>query len=684
MPKSLVARVRLMYLPLDALFGIMIPLALVNGIEPADSTYALLVLYGLGVARTVALMGVFGWVLGPIGRWTEAPPARPDAREVRAIYDRLQRAPYALAKWNGGLWVVQLTIGTIVLLYVNPYRADITPPALVTAGLLTVAVFLGNIPFTLPLMSLWLEAPGRRLFSIAHDAAIPLEREPKSLKIKLVLLTTTIGLAGTVWMASTGYAADTHRAAIDARSRCELAASDLARELGSVTPSDAATLARLAKEYSMSGAVASIADRDGVVLAGERKVSPRLAAWLTSQALAPARTRTTAEFSTRDREVVARAVASNGLVVVVAARVTEWASASMLITLFVFFVVILTWAPMCAYFLALDVVRPLQEITRTVQQITKVGKLDEVLTIPVTHDDEAGTLAVSFNEMLDMLRDLSAAAGALAAGDLEIRLVGEGDVAKSFRAMIESLGRIVRQIHETSILLAAAAAESYAASQEQEAAAASQSTAMAEIRQTMESLFEAAAHVSESVRGVLSNAERTLETTDRMVVRIGDLTNHAGRIGEILETIRDISDRSDLLALNGALEASRAGEAGRGFGLVAAEMRRLAERVMTSVHDVRSLVGDIRGSGSSTMMATEDSKKLAASTTEAARQITMVTQQQRSGTEQVLQSIREIAETLTQSVAATVQTRTSAEQLKVQADKLSGLVRTFRFEKPQA
>src|SRR5262249_59676221 len=166
----------------------------------------------------------------------------------------------------------------------------------------------------------------------------------------------------------------------------------------------------------------------------------------------------------------------------------------------------------------------------------------------------------------------------LAQGALQIRLQGEGDVATAFRSMIDSLGQIVRQIHETSVLLAAAATEIYAASQEQETAAASQSTAMVEIRQTMESLFEAAAHVSESVRGVLSNAERTLETTDRMVIRIGDLTTHAGRIGEILETIRDISDRSDLLALNGALEASRAGEAGRGFGLVAAEMRRPAAR----------------------------------------------------------------------------------------------------------
>jgi methyl-accepting chemotaxis protein len=80
------------------------------------------------------------------------------------------------------------------------------------------------------------------------------------------------------------------------------------------------------------------------------------------------------------------------------------------------------------------------------------------------------------------------------------------------------------------------------------------------------------------------------------------------------------------------------------------------------------------------VMATEESKKLAESTTEAARQITLVTQQQRSGTEQVSQSVKDIAHVLAQAVAATTQTRTSAEDLKVQADRLAGLVRRFQLD----
>jgi methyl-accepting chemotaxis protein len=682
MPKSLVARIRLLYLPLDLLFGILIPLALVNGIAPENTLYALIVLYVVGLGRSAILNILFGRLFGPIGRWLDTGQFRPDARDVRAIDTTIRRAPVTLGMWLGTLWFCQLMIGTVFLLYVDPYKAGIPPRALVTAILMSAAAFLGSIPFMVPLIAIFLNDAARAVFAVAHKAGIPLEREQTSLKLKLVWLTASIGLAGPLWMASTSYSADAARAVVEARADCELAATRLAHDAAAADPKDAAQLARLVQQAQIGGLEAYLAPRTAPPAEIATLASPPAKAWLAMPAPAPGADdhEYRAKIIARDREVAARAVAPNGLVAIVVAPVADWASSSMVVTLIAFFAVIIAWAPLCAYFLAIQVVNPLRDMTRAIQQITEVGKLDEVSSISVTHNDEAGALGARFNDLIDMLRDLSAAAAALAVGDLEIRLEGEGDVATAFRSMIESLGRIVRQIHETSILLAAAATEIYAASQEQEAAAASQSTAMVEIRQTMESLFEAAAHVSESVRGVLSNAERTLETTDRMVVRIGDLTNHAGRIGEILETIRDISDRSDLLALNGALEASRAGEAGRGFGLVAAEMRRLAERVMSSVHDVRSLVGDIRASGSSTMMATEDSKKLAASTTDAARQITLVTQQQRSGTEQVLQSVREIAETLTQSVAAMAQTRASAEQLKSQADKLSSLVRAFRIE----
>lgn len=680
MPKSLVSRIQLIYLPFDVVFGVLIPLAVTNAINPLDSLRTLLVLWALSAVRIVFDMVVIGRVFGPPAHWLAIAPTRPEPREVRENDEALRNAPRRFTAAVMVAWLVQLFVGMMFLLFVDKYTARIAPRSLVTVGLMTSGVILGSIPFVAPLMSLLVRDAARRLFEIAHKAGVPLQRERASLKLRLIVVMASTGIAGPLWMASTGYSADAERATLEARSEAAARAARLARD-AMQKPSDRSALGALADAASAGGAHAWFVDGRGEPQSGSEPaaLSPKLHEWLRSNPSADA-----TEKNARDAEVVAVAVVPGaGIAAVVAAPIADWSSSSIVVTLIMFFLVIVTWAPLCALFLARDVVDPLDDITRTVLQVTEVGKLDEVNAIPVIQSDEIGVLALRFNDLVNGMRDLSRAATSLARGDLEVKLKGEGDVATAFRQMIDSLGKIVRQIHETSVLLAAAATEIYAASQEQEAAAASQSTAMVEIRQTMESLFEAAAHVSESVRGVLSNAERTLETTDRMVIRIGDLTTHAGRIGEILETIRDISDRSDLLALNGALEASRAGEAGRGFGLVAAEMRRLAERVMSSVHDVRSLVGDIRASGSSTMMATEDSKKLAASTTDAARQITLVTQQQRSGTEQVLQSVREIAETLTQSVAAMAQTRASAEQLKSQADKLSSLVLAFRIENTQ-
>jgi hypothetical protein len=96
-------------------------------------------------------------------------------------------------------------------------------------------------------------------------------------------------------------------------------------------------------------------------------------------------------------------------------------------------------------------------------------------------------------------------------------------------------------------------------------------------------------------------------------------------MGEILEMIREIADRLDLLALNASLEGTRAGEAGKGFQLVAGEIRRLAERVTASVRDIKEMVGEVRASSSATVLVTEESRKLAESTTTSARQISLVT-----------------------------------------------------------
>jgi methyl-accepting chemotaxis protein len=338
------------------------------------------------------------------------------------------------------------------------------------------------------------------------------------------------------------------------------------------------------------------------------------------------------------------------------------------------------------YLLTTRLVRPIERITKVSLRIAD-GDLSRTTEedlvgsgLLIGGNDEFGRMAVAFQRMLGSLRELSAATDRVAQGDLTGLVKMKGPVADAFNAMVEGQRTVLQQLGEAALQLAGASSQIFAAAQQQQATATQRSAGVDEVSQTMQSLLQSAAHITESARGVLSNAERTKETTEAMSKRFAELTAHMNRIAELLDVIREIADRSDLLALNASLEATRAGEAGRSFSLVAAEMRRLAERVTASVQDVKALVADVRAFGSSTIMATEEARRLAESTTESARQITLVTQQQRTGTEQVSQGMRDITAALAQSVSAATQIRNSTEALKGQADRLSEIVSMFRLE----
>ena len=345
-------------------------------------------------------------------------------------------------------WVVQLFIAMLILLFVDRYRAGIATRSVITVGFMASGVLLGTIPFTAPLMALLTRDASRRVFDAAHKAGIPLQRERASLKLKLTVLMASAGIAGPLWMASTGYSADAARVVIEARSETATRAARLAREAAQKLP-DRSALEALAGAVG-GGAHAWFVDDKGVAVGGtEPALTLPLETWVRASAAGD-----TATTSPRDAEVAARAVIPGaGISAVVVAPIADWSSSNIVMTLIVFFLVIIAWAPMCALFLSRDVADPLDDIIRTVEQVTEVGKLDEVAAIPVVQNDEIGMVALRFNALVDTLRDLSKAASSLARGDLEIRLKGEGDVATAFRAMIDSLGRIVRQIHETSVLI---------------------------------------------------------------------------------------------------------------------------------------------------------------------------------------------------------------------------------------
>lgn len=325
-------------------------------------------------------------------------------------------------------------------------------------------------------------------------------------------------------------------------------------------------------------------------------------------------------------------------------------------------------------------------IARSLRHMTEVALriADGDLTQPplgvLQGRDEVGQMAAAFDRMLLSLRVLSQAADRLGRGDLTVRVDLQGQVAAAFNRMIDGQRELIGEIADAAMRLAGASIQLYELVQRQEEATARQAAGVEEVSRTVQSLLESASNIAEASSGVFGNAQRTCTTTELISTHVSTLTGHTNRIAELLEVIRDIADRSDLLALNASLEATRAGDAGRAFSLVASEMRRLAERVTASVQDVKGLLTDIRSAGAASAVATQEGRKLADSTTESAHHITMVTQQQRTATGQVLDSMREINSILTASVASARETRASVEMLRRTADQFRALIGAFRLE----
>jgi methyl-accepting chemotaxis protein len=245
------------------------------------------------------------------------------------------------------------------------------------------------------------------------------------------------------------------------------------------------------------------------------------------------------------------------------------------------------------------------------------------------------------------------------------------------RRITDKMGGMVGEIVETSRRLHASSGQIRTACHEQASGTHQQGAAVEETRRTMEALLGAASRIAEASQEVLHNAEQTARTASGITDSIHLLTARAQKIGEFGEMIRSISDKSDLLALNASLEGSRAGEAGRSFALVAGEMRRLAENVRGAAHEVKQLAGNIRGAMDTSVTATEEGRKVAEQTSQSAREITLLTQQQRNATEQVSHAMDEVKALLTHSVGTIRQTEDSAQELTALANRLNEL--TVRF-----
>ena len=370
-------------------------------------------------------------------------------------------------------------------------------------------------------------------------------------------------------------------------------------------------------------------------------------------------------------------------------------------------------------------------------------RLDPGTFADPAHREMAEAINAAADHVVGLFREERARVEAISRGvdeaiEAMVRLVVQGDLSGSVRIgvsdaaltpliagvgqVMETLKRFVSETREAALQLSTSAAEVLAAATQNESSTSAQASAIHETTATMEELKGASHQIAENAQMVASIAESTLsgartgegaikafmesmEKVRHNAVEVDDaiakLSRRVERIGTVVEVIDEIADRSDLLALNAALEGAKAGDAGRGFSIVAAEMRRLAENVMESTKEIKNLITEIREATHAAKEASDGNKRTAAEgeklggsamtsvtgivtgiqdTSDAARVIHLATQQQRTATEQVVQSMSEIEEVTRQAQTGSRQATGAASELTKLAERLAELVKRFKVE----
>jgi hypothetical protein len=287
--------------------------------------------------------------------------------------------------------------------------------------------------------------------------------------------------------------------------------------------------------------------------------------------------------------------------------------------------------------------------------------------------------------------------------------------------MLANLRRITDETSDSINILGASASEILAvnvqvASRTTETAAAiRQTTATAdEVRQAAELSAAKAKYVSESAQRSIQigvAGRNAMDDTGAVMQRIQEqmgliaesivrLSEQSQAIGEIIASVTDLAEQSNLLAVNAAIEAAKAGEHGRGFGVVAQEVRSLAEQSKQATAQVRTILNDIQKATSSAVMATEQGDRAVGAgvtqsheagesirqlvdviteSAQAATQIAASSQQQLVGINQVAQAMENINQAGSQNAVSTRQAETIAQDLYSLGQRLKTLIEQYNL-----
>jgi len=371
--------------------------------------------------------------------------------------------------------------------------------------------------------------------------------------------------------------------------------------------------------------------------------------------------------------------------------------------------------------MARTISKPLGSLAKASQELA-LGDVDA--KIDVRSGDEVGILADSMRAVVSFLKETSTAAQQIANNDLTATVNPKSDkdvFGHSFKKMVHNLSTMVRMLSDSARELVSAATEIASSAEQMSKGAKDQSDQVNQVSTAVEEMTatilessknageatNAAKSASDTATGggrIVNDTIQGMQTISQVVRQsaesIANLATSADQIGEIIGVIDDIADQTNLLALNAAIEAARAGEQGRGFAVVADEVRKLAERTGKATGEITEMIKGIQkqteeavGSMEAGIQQVDKGREhadragnslteivtMAQRVTEMISQIATATEEQSSAAEQISKNLEHISSVTRETANGAEQSAAAAEELNRQADGLQQVVAKFRI-----
>jgi len=339
-------------------------------------------------------------------------------------------------------------------------------------------------------------------------------------------------------------------------------------------------------------------------------------------------------------------------------------------------------AALVALWIVNSITRPLNAAVETADRIA-----ERDLTVQVTGIDgtETGKLMAAMGNMVQNLRDIvsqtSAISASIAASSTELHATSE-QIASGAEQVACQTQTVATASEEMSATSNDIAQNCHAAARNSQQASSAAETGAQVVAQTVE---------------VMNRIADRVNATSRTVESLGARSD---QIGAIVGTIEDIADQTNLLALNAAIEAARAGEQGRGFAVVADEVRALAERTTKATREISEMIKAIQGETKGAVSAMEEGvREVQQGTEEAAKsgsalqeilnqinavsmqvnQIATAAEEQTATISEITGNITQISDVVQRTAQGSQESSVAAAQLASLSDDLSTLVAQFKL-----